>query len=96
MSESCACAQPYRRIVSFAMSRFLPFSIVVIVCLIVACASREEARNQHGLESEETEHIPAGSPGPGLERVRERPDSTPTPRPTSAIDRPLDPAGLPQ
>ena len=78
------------------MLRFLQLSILVTVFVIGACASREEARRQEGLQGDETEHIPAATPGPGIEKVQQRPDSTPTPRPTSAIDRPLDPAGLPQ
>ena len=67
------------------------------VCMIAACANRDEARNQAGLRPVEDpeSHIPSSTPGPGWERIEKRADATPTPKPTNPMDRPLDPTGLP-
>ena len=71
--------------------------LIAAICVVVACASRDEARRQGGLDSYEDpeSHIPVATPGPGWEKVHQRPDSTPTPKPSNPMDKPLDPTGLP-
>jgi hypothetical protein len=60
-----------------------------------ACANSDEATRQPGLPYDETSQIPEATPGPGLEKVKTVPDATPRPTPNSAMDRPLDPVGMP-
>ncbi|HEY4285119.1 MAG TPA: hypothetical protein VGM62_18795 [Chthoniobacterales bacterium] len=69
---------------------------LVFPLFITACVTRDEAMHEQGIQPEEGSNIPAASPGPGIEKIRVQPDSTPTPTPHTPMDRPLDPAGLPQ
>ena len=69
--------------------------LLFLVLLVGACRSRDEAMQLPGLGPEESLNLPRGTPGHGYERVEQRPDSTPTPRPNTKMDRGLDPAGLP-
>jgi hypothetical protein len=84
----------------FYHPRMISFARIVLLLAFllwgVSCSSEEEARHQAGFAPEEGSNIPAATPGPGLEKIQARPDSTPTPRPTNPMDRPLDPTGLPQ
>jgi hypothetical protein len=78
----------------------MSFRLCLLGLLLIAgaCASRDQARQGPGLAPAPPEgsQIPAGTPGPGYEKVRTRPDATPTPRPTNPMDKPLDPTGFPQ
>ena len=79
------------------MSPALRVCLLGLALIVPACVNRDEARNQVGLTGEHDDtayHVPAATPGPGYERVQKRPDSTPTPRPTNPMDKPLDPTGL--
>lgn len=81
-----------------AMAAVFRISLLGILLILWACASRDDARQQSGLPStpELESHIPGSTPGPGYERIQKRPDATPTPRPTNPMDKPLDPIGMPQ
>ena len=74
------------------------FRIFLLFALtsLVACSTQQEAREQAGIPHDETSQIPESSPGPGIEKVQSRPNATPTPKPSSPMDKPLDPTGLPQ
>jgi len=74
------------------------FRIFVLsaVGLFGACSTPQEARQQAGIPHDETSQIPESTPGPGIEKIKTRPDATPTPRPTSPMDKPLDPTGFPE
>jgi len=81
-----------------AMSAVFRISLLGILLILWACTNPDEAREQAGLPatSDAESHVPASTPGPGWEKAQKRPDSTPTPRPTNPMDKPLDPTGLPQ
>jgi hypothetical protein len=78
------------------MAALFRVCLLIPVFFAVSCASRDEARDQGGLPQDEASQIPSATPGPGWEKVKTRPDATPTPRPNSPMDKPLDPTGLPQ
>ena len=69
--------------------------LLLLVFLLVACARPDEAREQPGLALDPDSQIPQGSPGHGIEKIENRAASTPTPRPSDPMDRPLDPTGHP-
>ena len=73
------------------------FRVCLFALLLVlqACVNRDEARNEQGLIPEEGSDIPQGTPRVGYEKVKIRPDATPTPPPTDPMNKPLDPAGIP-
>jgi hypothetical protein len=80
------------------MAALFRLSLLGLLFVVGSCASRDEARQGPGLapQPEVGSQIPAGSPGPGYEKVKTRPNATPTPPPTNPLDKPLDPTGLPQ
>jgi len=78
------------------MSAWFRIFVLSAFGLLGACSTQEEARQQHGIPHDETSDIPESTPGPGIEKIKTRPDATPTPKPTSSMDKPLDPTGLPQ
>jgi hypothetical protein len=78
------------------MAALFRICLLIPVFFAASCANQNEAREQGGLPQDEASQIPAATPGPGWEKVKTRPDATPTPRPTSPMDKPLDPTGLPQ
>ncbi|MFL6513940.1 MAG: hypothetical protein ACJ8M1_02845 [Chthoniobacterales bacterium] len=77
------------------MAVFFRVCLFASVLLLQACVKRDEARNEVGLVPEEGSNIPQGTPRVGYERIKTRPDATPTPPPTDPMDKPLDPTGLP-
>ena len=78
------------------MGALFRICLLIPLIFIVSCASRDEARQEGGLPHDEASQIPESTPGPGWEKIKNRPDATPTARPSSPMDKPLDPTGLPQ
>ena len=78
------------------MASLFRIFLLFALTLLVACSTQQEAREQAGIPHDETSQIPESSPGPGIEKVQTRPNATPTPNPSSPMDKPLDPTGLPQ
>ena len=78
------------------MASFFRIFLLFTLCLLGACYTPQEAREQRGIPHDSESQIPETTPGPGIEKVQNRPNATPTPRPSSEIDKPLDPTGLPQ
>lgn len=77
------------------MSALFRIFLLFTLSMLGSCSTQEEARQQAGIPHDEQSQIPDATPGPGIEKVQTRPDATPTPRPASAMDRPLDPSGFP-
>jgi len=78
------------------MAAWLRIFVLSAFGLLGACSTQEEARQQAGIPHDETSDIPESTPGPGIEKIKSRPAATATPRPSSPMDKPLDPTGLPQ